>query len=471
MRILLVNPARKHLATFGHHSVFPNSLLYIAAVLEKAGHEVRIYDNQVDLREPKDFVEFNPQLVGFSVLSGPNIAEAIAQTKQFRALLPGSRIVWGNVHPSVLPQQTIAEDFIDYLCVGAGEYCMVDLANHLQTSAPVIDKIKGLVWKNNGKIVTNEPSEFIKNLDELPDPAWHLIDVPKYWEKSLNTSRGCPSKCTFCYSPLFYKGYSGDLSAERIVSQIEHLHHTYGVKFVRFFEDTFTCNRDRLRKFCELMIERKIPVQWDCDSRIGLSDEDTALMSKAGCVSVGLGIESGSPRIIKFIKKGITVKAVEETIERLARHRIMPRLYFIAELPTETIEEFNETQKLIKRLDKPPYQYMPYMPFPGTVLYDHCVKEGLIKEPKNLSEWAGILTLRAVNPNYLLVPPEMLDKALDDLRDMYFLRPLRFALRHMPLYFTRLKPWPHELLKGIKRFILYFNTRPVVEGKVRGQLR
>ncbi len=471
MRILLVNPARKHLATFGHHSVFPNSLLYIAAVLEQAGHDVKIYDNQVDLREPKDFAEFAPELVGFSVLSGPNITEAIAQTKDFKALLPGVKTVWGNVHPSVLPQQTAAEDYIDYLCVGAGEYMMVDLANHLQTGAPSINEIKGLVWKDNGRLVTNEPSEFIKNLDELPDPAWHLINVPRYWEKSLNTSRGCPSKCTFCYSPLFYKGYSGDLSAERIVSQIEHLYRTYGVKFVRFFEDTFTCNRDRLRKFCELMIERKMPVQWDCDSRIGLTDEDIALMSKAGCVSVGLGIESGSPRIIKFIKKGITVKAVEETIARLARHRIMPRLYFIAELPTETVEEFKETQDLIKRLDKPPYQYMPYMPFPATVLYDYIIKEGLIKEPANLAEWAGVLTLRSMNPSYLKVPPEMLDKALDDLRDMYFLRPLRFALRNMPLYFTRLMPWPHELLKGIKRFILYFNTRPVPEGKIRGQLR
>jgi anaerobic magnesium-protoporphyrin IX monomethyl ester cyclase len=471
LRILLVNPARKHLATFGHHSVFPNSLLYIATVLEKAGNDVRIYDNQVDLREPKDFVEFNPQLVGFSVLSGPNIAEAIEQTTEFRKLLPGVKTVWGNVHPSVLPSQTIAEDFIDFVCVGAGEKCMTELAKHLETGEPAINCIRGLIWKDKGRIVTNEPSEFIKNLDELPDPAWHLIDVPKYWEKSLNTSRGCPGKCTFCYSPLFYKGYSGDLSAERIVLQIEHLYQTYGVKFIRFFEDTFTCNRERLRKFCYLMIERKMPVQWDCDSRIGLSDEDIKLMSKAGCVSVGLGIESGSPRIIKFIKKGITVKAVEETIKRLTRHRIMPRLYFIAELPTETVEEFKETQNLIKRLDKPPYQYMPYMPFPGTVLYDYCVNRRLIKEPKSLAEWAGILTLRAVNPNYLLVPPEMLDKALDDLRNMYFLRPLRFALRHMPFYFTRLRPWPHELLKGIKRFVLYFNTRPVAEGKIRGQLR
>lgn len=471
MKILLVNPARKNFDAFGRHSVFPNSLLYIAAMLEKDGHEVRIYDNQVDMRDTKEYVGFNPQLIGFSVLSGPNISEAIQQTKEFKKLLPSVKIIWGNVHPSVLPEQTIAEDYIDYLCIGAGEYLIVELAKYLETGTPKINEIKGLVWKDGGKVIINELSEFIKNLDELPDPAWHLIDVLSYWEKSLNTSRGCPSKCTFCYSPLFYKGYSGDLSAERIVNQIEHLYERYGVKFIRFFEDTFTCNRDRLRRFCELLIKRNLPVQWDCDSRIGLADEDIALMSKAGCLSVGLGIESGSPRIIKFIKKGITVRAVEETIKRLAHHKIMPRLYFIAELPTETVEEFKETQGLIKRLDQPPYQYMPYMPFPGTVLYDYIVKEGLIKEPANLAEWAGVLTLRAINPTYLKVPPEMLDKALGDLRHLYFLRPLRFAMRHMPLYFTRLTPTPAALIKGMKRFFLYFNTRPLPEGSIRGQLR
>lgn len=471
MRVLLVNPARKNFDAFGRHSVFPNSLLYIAAVLEKGGHEVKIYDNQVDPRDPVDFTDFNPQLIGFSVLSGPNITEAIQQATEFKSLFPDVKIIWGNVHPSVLPEQTITEEYIDYICIGAGEYLMLDLANHLEIDTPNINDIKGLVWKNGSQIVFNEAGEFIKNLDELPDPAWHLIDVLSYWEKSLNTSRGCPSKCTFCYSPLFYKGYSGDLSAERIVNQVEYLNKKYGITFVRFFEDTFTCNRNRLRKFCELMIERKLPVQWDCDSRIGLADEDIALMSRAGCLSVGLGIESGSPRIIKFIKKGITVKSVEDTIERLARHKIMPRLYFIAEIPTETIDEFNETQDLIKRLDKPPYQYMPYMPFPGTALYDFILKEGLMKEPANLAEWANILTLRSINPSYLKVPPKMLDKALDDLRHFYFLRPLRFAMRHMPLYFTRLKPTPGALIKGMKRFFLYFNTRPLPEGRIRGQLR
>jgi hypothetical protein len=114
---------------------------------------------------------------------------------------------------------------------------------------------------------------------------------------------------------------------------------------------------------------------------------------------------------------------------------------------------------------------MPYMPFPGTVLYDYCVREGLLNEPKSLAEWAGVLTLRAINPGYLKVPREILDKAMDDLRHWYFLRPLRFALRHMPLYFTRLTPTPRGLLKGMKRFLLYFNTRPVPEGRIRGQLR
>ncbi|MDV2989946.1 MAG: radical SAM protein [Dehalogenimonas sp.] len=460
MKILLVNPANKDKAIFGHHSVFPNSLLYIAVVLEQAGHEVLIYDNQVDRRDPEDFQEFNPDIVGFSVLTGPIIREALDQSAAFKRLNPKVKIVWGSAHPSVLPEQTIAEEVIDFVVVGAGEYTLRELVAELESPEPHLENISGLVWKRGRETVINRPRPFIDNLDELPDPAWHLIEVPKYWDKALNTSRGCPGKCTFCYSPLFHKDYIGELSAERIFAQMEILYQRYDIRFIRFFEDTFTGNRDRLRKFCRLMIERKLPVYWDCDSRIGLTDDDISLMSRAGCVSVGLGVETGSTRMLKFIKKGIGVETVVKTVARLVKHRIMPRLYFIAELPTETVDDFRQTQALIRRLGRPPYQYMPYMPFPCTELYNYCVKERLLKPPQNLKQWADMTNLSAMNSHYLEIPRDMIDGAFADLYNGYFLRPLWFSLKRMPLYFTRLKPTPPELWRGFRRFLKYWRSSP-----------
>ncbi len=468
MRVLLVNPTRKYNYPFGKHSVFPNSLLFLAAVLERHGHEVQILDNQVDAREPKDFISFAPAVVGFSVLTGPNIADAIAQSREFKGINPKTKIVWGNVHPSVLPNQTLSEPYIDHVVIGAGEYTLLELVQHLEKGYPELAQIKGLAYKKDGKIFINEPRPFIKNLDELPDPAWHLIDVAAYMEKSLNTSRGCPFHCTFCYSPLFYKGYSGDLSAERIVSQIEHLKGAYGITFIRFFEDNFTHNRKRLREFCELLISKKLNFKWDCDSRAGLDADVISLMAKSGCLSVGLGVESGSPRMLKFIRKGTTIEAIEKTIRLLVKHNIMPRLYFIAELPTETIEDFKMTQELIRRLDSPPYQYMPYMPFPGTALFNYCVTEGLVDPPKMLYDWSNISILSTINPNYINVPRKMIDGAMANLKRMYFLRPLRFSLKHMPFYFLTLTPTPIELFRGVRSFINYYLTRPVCRTHARG---
>jgi radical SAM superfamily enzyme YgiQ (UPF0313 family) len=125
----------------------PNGLLFLAAVLEKAGHEVQIYDNAVDQRKVPDFLAFNPSLIGFSVYTTPDILLAIVQAQRFRTILPTAKIVWGGVHPSLMPRQTIMEDYIDYVVVGAGEKPIVALASCLEKGSPELKEIPGLVYK------------------------------------------------------------------------------------------------------------------------------------------------------------------------------------------------------------------------------------------------------------------------------------------------------------------------------------
>ena len=217
MRVLLVNPAKRFKGFLGttrslQPTVLPNSLLFIGAVLEKGGHQVQIWDQQVDARQPADFFKsFNPDLIGFSVSVGGIIQEAIEQSKEFKRLNPSINIAWGNVHPSMLPEQTLDEDYVDFVVIGPGEYTMLELADHVGKGKPKsLGEINGLAFKQDDKVIVNPDRPFIKNLDELPDPAWHLVPMEDYWEKSLNTSRGCPSQCIFCYNPPFHKGQLGD---------------------------------------------------------------------------------------------------------------------------------------------------------------------------------------------------------------------------------------------------------------------
>jgi radical SAM superfamily enzyme YgiQ (UPF0313 family) len=398
--------------------------------LEKAGHEVQIYDNVIDRRRLVDFLPFNPSLIGFSVLTTPDIFLAIAESQRFRTLFPRAKIVWGNVHPSLTPEETMRENYIDYVVIGAGEKPIVKLVSHLETGAPELKDIPGIVYKEREHIIINPPAPELQNLNELCNPAWHLIDINKYWVVSLDTSRGCPFSCTFCYNSVFHAGQRGDFSAERIVNQVEYLQESCGVKYICFFEDNFTFNRKRLRKFCQLIIDRKIQLKWECESRADLSPSDIELMASAGCKSVALGVETGSKRLLEFLKKGIDLDMISETFWNLVKHRIVPIIYIMEAVPTETMEDFNLTQQLLHKLDDPPFEYGRFVPYPGTPLYNYCVEQRLIVPPKRLAEWAPFVDHHYAKGNLSQVPDKIIDEAFKEWNTSYVIRRESFNSRH-----------------------------------------
>ncbi|MEL7563200.1 radical SAM protein [Dehalogenimonas sp. 4OHTPN] len=457
MRVLLVtSPNPNYSAYYAKaYTNLPKGLLYLASYLEQLGHEVKVYDGFVDERKPEDFLDFNPQLIGFSVITGPNLEGAILQSKQFRALFPAVPIVWGNVHTSVLPKQTLSEPYIDYVVIGAGEYTLAELIDYLEKGDRKLNDIKGLGFKIDGQMVLNDPRPFIKDLEALPDPAWHLVPVKKYSMIGINTSRGCVHRCAFCYNKAYNKGYIGYLSAERIISQIEFLRQHYEAKYIRFDEDNFTFNRKRLREFCNLLIERKIKISWNCDSRADLSDADVTLMAKAGCVAVGLGLESGSQRGLDFMQKDITVPEMERTFWSLVKHKIRTSVYIIYGYPTETVEDFNATHEMLKRLDNPYYMYNRFVPFPGSALYDYCVAQGMVTPPARLDDWPEFLIEYANKINLSHVPTEMMTEAAANWRANYAAQRIRFTLKHNPEYFLTLFKNPLKFLREVGELIKF----------------
>jgi anaerobic magnesium-protoporphyrin IX monomethyl ester cyclase len=452
MRILLSIPLRD-----GMYTKFPDELLSIAAVLEQHGHKVVLHDANLGDRTAESFAEFHPDVVGLSVSTGC-VADSIKKATEFKKAFPGIKTVWGFRHPSALPEQTLKENYVDYVIIGAGEYTLLELAEYLETGTGSLAEIKGLAWKNNDDIVINEPRPFLTALDELPDPAWHLVDPKKYWDVSIITSRGCPFTCTFCSDATFYKGHVSDLSAERIASQSERMHKEFGVNYLMYTGDNFGINKERLHEFCRIMIQKKLKLKWNCQISGNVSEEDARLMAKAGCTAVILGAESGCQKILDLLTKG-NVKEFEQTFWNLAKSHIIPTLFIQYGFPTETAADFQETLDFIKRLDNPPYLFMKFVPYPKTVLFDYCAAEKLIDVPQRLAEWSGFQFHYATKANVSQVPQTMMDEAMANFRTTFAIRRFRFMLRHNPAYFLTAFKEPKQFFGSLSYLIKnYMNT-------------
>jgi radical SAM superfamily enzyme YgiQ (UPF0313 family) len=433
------------------YTKYPDELLSIAAVLEKNGHQVMVHDANLGDRNAESFKDFNPGMVGLSVSTGC-IADSIKKATEFKKVFPGIKTVWGFRHPSALPEQTLTEDYVDFVVIGAGEYTLSELAAYLEKGVGTLSDIKGLAWKNGKDIVINEPREFLKDLDELPDPAWHLVDPKKYWDVSIITSRGCPYSCTFCADATFYKGNVSDLSAERIAAQSERMHKEFGVNYIMYTGDNFGINKKRLHEFCRIMIQKKLKLKWNCQISGDVSEEDAKLMARAGCTAVILGAESGSQKILDLLTKG-SVKEFEKTFWNLVGSRIIPTLFIQYGFPTETAEDFKETLDFIKRLDNPPYLFMKFVPYPKTVLFDHCVANKLVAVPERLADWSSFQLHHATHANLSRIPQGHMDEAMASFRASFASRRFRFMLRHNPAYFLNAFKEPKQFFGSLSYLI------------------
>lgn len=415
-RVLLVSPDAQADDLMKSNPYLPNGLLYLASALEADGCCVRVHDRNVSAADElaRDLSAFAPDVAGVSVLTGRCITDAIAVSRRIRELAPRIPVVWGGVHPTLLPEQTLAEPYIDAVVRGDGEHTMRELVRGLAAGRGC-GGIAGVSWREPSGAVRHNPDRPpITDLESLPDPAWHLVRMDRYPITSLNTSRGCPFKCTFCYNQGFNRGRRAELSAARVVRQITHLASAYGVRHFKFFEDNFTMNQRRVREFCALLPKAVPGVTWECEARAGTLGQDILHeMAAAGCRYIGVGMESGSPRMLEFLKKGITIGQIEETCARCTRAGIGTYLYVIGGLPTETEEEFRMTLSLLKRIPcYHHYELMIYRPYPGTVLYDYCVEKGLFAPPKTLAEWAQWSDLHSAERSLGGVPREVLARAL-----------------------------------------------------------
>jgi len=393
----------------------PNGVLCVASYVEKQGYLVRLIDARLypkteALNILKREVE-GTLCVGFSVMTC-QIKHALQLSYEVKKIDPSLPIVWGGIHPTLYPEQTCQEKVVDYAISGEGENTFLKLLYYLDGKNRDLSSLKGLAYKHNREVKINEfPDPIDVNL--LPPLSYHLLDIEKYIERKISiygkirrvraldihTSRGCPYRCAFCTNTLSCFNTWRPLPLERVLNELEEVINNYKLNHIWFTDDFFFGARERVKKIAEFLIRKKYGITWEANIRPDnfnenlVDDNFLRLLKRSGCWMLRMGIESGSPRILKILKKNITSKQAGNAFKKCREYGIIPIGFFMAGIPGEKEEDFLKTIDLIIELESinPNSHLIPpgiFRPYPGTEMYEECLRLDF-RAPESLKEWGN----------------------------------------------------------------------------------
>jgi radical SAM superfamily enzyme YgiQ (UPF0313 family) len=397
MEVLLINPSWEQLGEDVRKKARVENLTpslglgYIAAVLEQHGIEVGILDANLEGLAPARLGAYlaeqgwRPQHIGITA-SSHTIAEALATARACKEAVPTCAVTLGGVHPTVLPEETLAAAAVDFVVRGEGEFAYLELVTGRN-----VEQIEGFSYKSQGRQVHNAPRPFIPDIDNIPFPAFHLMPVHRY-HPTLGTyrqlpamgvigSRGCPFNCSFCASPAFWGRKVRFRSAANIFAEISYLVGRFGVKEIQLLDDTFTVSKDRLRDLCKLLLNGDLRITWSCNSRVDcIDDEMLQLMKATGCHSITYGIESADKEMLERIRKRISLDQARMAIALTKRYGITCRTSFIFGNPGETWETMEKSIRFAAETMPDFVIFNILRPYPGTEVYDWAMQNGLLRK-------------------------------------------------------------------------------------------
>lgn len=369
----------------------PLGLCYLSAVLKKEGHQTKIIDIEMEGLNKKQVLQrtkrYQPDLVGLTATTpifhlAKELAAAIKKT------WPKARLVIGGPHLTAFPREAFSKaPIFDYGVYGEGEETAVELVQFIRSGKPPLKKIKGLVYRDKkGKIIVNSPRPLMNDLDQLPLPDRKGLKLNKYlWSVSgrgivrfttLMTSRGCPFNCIFCAAHKVFGRKIRERSIESVLNEIEYLVKKLKINHFTFIDDTLTLNRQRIIKICQEIINRQLDITWEGWTRANTIDKELLeIMHQAGLARIAFGIESGDPRILKVIKKGITLAEIKKAYKIAKEVGLETRGEVMLGHPFETKKTAKRTLEFIKGLKNCDQIYISIStPYPGTELFQMAKK-------------------------------------------------------------------------------------------------
>ncbi len=385
---------------------YPIYLAYLVAIVRQSGFDVAFLDAILEELDIEAFgrrvKEIGPDVVVMEC-STPSINFDLQSAAAVKKVLPEARTVLVGSHPTVYHREIMEQNpQVDAICRGEFDYTVRDLVQALAAGKD-FSAVAGLTWRSGGEARVNPDRPLIENLDELPFPARDLVGSPFYRQGTFRgkrpttvvTSRGCPFRCIYCLWPNTLYGHDFRArSAGNVVDELEECVKKYGVDEVYFDDDSMGLNRDRILEICRLIVKRGLKFEWISQCRVDSMDEEVLrAMKKAGCRYIRFGVESGSPRMLKLMKKGITPEKVMEAFRLARKVGIRTQAFFLFGLPGETEDTVRETIEFAKKLKPGSAQFAVAIPHPGTELFRTTTERGWIRyrEWEDFSSCLGMI--------------------------------------------------------------------------------
>jgi len=382
------------------------------------------YDNRVNVvlidqnterstwkQKVKQAVEEGVLCAGVSSLTGATIYNGLEFSGYVKSFSKDIPIIWGGVHPTALPEQTLSHEYVDIVIRNEGEITLKEVVDSLLEGHD-LSAISGISYKKNGSIIHNEDRPFL-NLNDLPTLPLSKIDLKKYITRShivhnqklssvqFFLSRGCPEKCRFCYNKMFNKGRYRSLNTANVVTTIESFldeakNQNVFCNHIWFPDDHLFVSTKQLTEMCESLKSKNIRISWSAYFHLNLirkfSNEFLLYLRENGLIQLYCGVESGSERILGFIQKRISIPLVYEINRKLKAAEIPVKYSFMGGFPSETEQELQQTVDVMLDLtsENPLAETTRiniFCPYPGTELQEIMVREYDYQPPQDLVEW------------------------------------------------------------------------------------
>lgn len=389
----------KRTGTLPHYLPFPFALGAAAAWLRDSGFAVQVLDcvaADASLERLEELVRQEAFDVIFLETTTPTIGHDLACAARLKAVRPEARIVLGGPHSSVFPREILAANpAIAVILRHEYEEILLNLVTTLAADGDLAG-VRGIVYRAGGEIRETAAAAPIEPLDRLPEPAYDLFPAPwrsdptVYWDGfcqhrpalQMTSSRGCPYRCDFClWNQVMYRnGKYRTYSALRVVDAMERVVQRYGVREIYFDDDDFTVSARHVTAICEEIRRRNLSVAWSCmGDAINLTADLVRLMAASGCVGIKVGVETGSPRMLRRLGKPLNLANIQHVVSWCAAARVKLHATFALGLEGDDRQSVDETLAFMETLEADTIQVSFCTPFPGTRFFDHAARDGNIR--------------------------------------------------------------------------------------------